>query len=108
MLFVFFRSRDTLRRALRDAVATHRAALLRELCAQHGERAFAAALSGASGRVIADVLSMLGAAERARVHTRLSRRARRLLAAAGGVSCDPAARFQAPRGHAVLVWGSLA
>ena len=71
MLF-FTRSRDALPRALRAAIAAHRPFVLRDLLESHGETAFAAALSQCSGRVIADVLSLLLRQESADVFERLS------------------------------------
>ncbi|MDY0310447.1 MAG: hypothetical protein RBR29_11765 [Castellaniella sp.] len=75
MLFRFTRPSDGLLRALRTAVAMHRPTDLRTLLACHGEPAFARALAGLSGRVIADALSMLSAADRMAVRRHLSRAA---------------------------------
>lgn len=79
MPFRFDRPDDALLRALRAAVAAHRPADLRALLALHGERAFATALAGLSGRVIADALSMLATPERAGVRDRLPGSARQRL-----------------------------
>lgn len=68
-------SRDVLRRALLAAAAAHRADVVRHLLANHGARALASALSSGSGRVIADVLSMLPPTERERVGHCLPRQA---------------------------------
>src|SRR5450830_1733743 len=63
MLFRFFRPDDALVRELRVAIACHRPTVLHQLLASHGSRAFANALADLSGRVIADALSMLAAAQ---------------------------------------------
>jgi hypothetical protein len=62
-----------LRRAVRAAVAAHRPQVVRALLDSQGPRAFADALSGCSGRVAADVLTMLPIAQRACVVQRLPR-----------------------------------
>lgn len=80
----------TLHRALKSAVAGHRPVIVRELLARHGVAAFAAALSPQPGRFIADAISMLPAAERARVQRRLPRAAReRYLHVGGPALCAP-------------------
>ena len=79
MLFRYTRTDDAFQRALRAAVAFHRPAAVRALWASGGDRAFAKALSDLSGRVIADALSMLCAADRAGVLHHLSRAARKRL-----------------------------
>ena len=70
------RQHDALQRALRGAIAAHRPLVLRALLKSHGETAFAAALSQCSGRVIADVLSLLPRPESAGVLGHLSDDAR--------------------------------
>lgn len=92
MMFRLPRRRATLNRALMSAVTSHRPLILRELLTGHGDAAFAAALAPNSGRVIADALSQLPAAERARVLRRLSRLARERLERAGGPPRPNAAR----------------
>jgi len=59
-------------RALRAAIAAHHPQRLRELLDQHGERVFARALSGLSGRRMADALSMLPLAQQLRVRRHLT------------------------------------
>ncbi|GAC1536460.1 MAG: hypothetical protein NVS2B4_16790 [Ramlibacter sp.] len=108
MIFNFIRRRNALLRALRATVAAHRPAILRELAASHGEAAFAVALSRCSARVIADALSMLEAAQRAKVCTRLSRKARaRYECVAGFHAAANHAYSDLPRRplHGLLVWG---
>lgn len=73
------RFQRALQRALRAAVATHRADILCRLLAAHGVRAFAKAVSGFPARVLADALSLLPGEDRIRVLVRLSRPARRRL-----------------------------
>lgn len=85
MLFLFPRPDDQLQRAVRAAVAAHRATALRELLAHHGEKAFAHALGDLSGRVIADALSMLPEPERSRVLQHLPREARARYQDVGGL-----------------------
>lgn len=84
MLFLSSRPRDTLQRALRAAVAAHRATFVRELLASHGEKALARALNDLSGRVIADTLSMLPEPERTQVLRHLRRAAYARYREAGG------------------------
>jgi hypothetical protein len=79
MLLYTSRFQRTLQRALRAAVAMHRADILCQLLAAHGERACANALSRFPGRVLADALSLLPGEERIRVRVRLSWPARRRL-----------------------------
>ncbi len=74
-MFFFNRAPDALKRALCAAVAAHRPHVLRALLVGQGRVAFAAALSRCSGRVIADVLSLLSHQERADVLGHLSRSA---------------------------------
>ncbi|CBA17637.1 hypothetical protein [Xanthomonas albilineans] len=99
-LFFFrrFRLQRRLQRALRAAVAMHRAEALRYLLAAHGARAFAKAVSAQSPRVLADALSLLPVDDRIRVRARLSHAAQRRLHAAG----MPASTLN--RSHAVLAW----
>ncbi|WP_058196785.1 hypothetical protein [Xanthomonas translucens] len=79
MLLYTSRFQRALHRALRAAVAMHRADILCQLLAAHGVRAFAKALSRFPGRVLADALSLLPSEDRMRVLLRLSRPARRRL-----------------------------
>lgn len=107
MLFRLIRSRDTLQRAIKAALAVHRPTILRELLANHGETAFAAALTESSGRVVADALSMLAQQEFASVFRHLSNDAQ-----ARHASDFERERTHLPRGAAVsrpplqgvLVW----
>jgi hypothetical protein len=71
MPFHYIRPSDALQRALRVAVASHRPVTLRAVLAPYGNRAFAKALVNLSNRIIADMLSMLPASERAGVLNRL-------------------------------------
>ncbi len=81
--FLFLRSDAALQGALRVAVAARRPFVLRTLLISRGPRAFARALSDLSGHAIVDALSLLGAADRAAVSSRLPQAARqRLLDAA--------------------------
>jgi len=68
--FTFFA--PTPARALRAAIAAHHPQRLRELLDRHGERVFARALSGVSGRGMADALSMLPLAQQLRVRRHLT------------------------------------
>ncbi|WP_019577429.1 hypothetical protein [Curvibacter lanceolatus] len=79
MLFSFFRPDDALVRELRVAIACHRPTVLHQLLASHGSRAFANALADLSGRVIAEALPMLVAAEALQVLKHLPHAARRRL-----------------------------
>ncbi|QNH15007.1 hypothetical protein HEP74_00120 [Xanthomonas sp. SS] len=79
MLLYTSRFQRALHRALRAAVAMHRADILCQLLAAHGVRAFGKALSGFPARVLADALSLLPGEDRIRVLVRLSRSARRRL-----------------------------
>lgn len=79
MLLYTSRFQRALHRALRAAVAMHRADILCQLLAAHGVRACARALSGFPPRVLADALSLLPGEDRLRVLLRLSRPARRRL-----------------------------
>ncbi|MCC8535810.1 hypothetical protein ACDH70_00190 [Xanthomonas axonopodis pv. poinsettiicola] len=85
MQLLYTHRNDALRRALRAAVASHRPAALRALLNSQGNQAFAWALSDLSGRVIADALSMLVAADRAAVLCHLPRAARNRLREAEGL-----------------------
>jgi hypothetical protein len=73
LLFRSTHANDTLRRALRAAIAAHRPLVVQHLAASHGAAAIAAALSAGSARVIADALSMLPHADRVGVSRRLPR-----------------------------------
>lgn len=53
--------------AVRAAIAAHRAPALRQLLAEHGSSAFAAAVATCSPRVAADILSLLAAPQRTQV-----------------------------------------
>jgi hypothetical protein len=66
MLLYTSRFQRALHRALRAAVAMHRADILCQLLAAHGVRACAKALSRFPGRVLADALSLLPGDERIR------------------------------------------
>lgn len=79
MLLYTSRFQRALQRALRAAVAMHRADILCRLLAAHGVRAFAKAVSAFPARVLADALSLLPGEDRIRVLVRLSRAARRRL-----------------------------
>lgn len=91
MLFLFQRPHDHLQRAVRAAVAAHRAATLRQLLTDHGDKAFAQALGDLSGRVIADALSMLPEPGRSRVLQYLPREARARYQDVGGLQGGTAA-----------------
>ncbi|WP_031340011.1 hypothetical protein [Xanthomonas maliensis] len=86
LFFLSFRMQRCLQRALRAAVAMHRAEALRHLLATHGARAFAKALSAQSPRVMADALSLLPATDRIRVRVRMPHAAQRRLHAADGTA----------------------
>jgi hypothetical protein len=101
VMFRFSRRRAALNRALKSAVAGHRPLLLRELLTCHGEAEFATALSPNSGRVIADVLSMLPREERQRVACRLPKAARERNARAGGPALEKPVR------QGLWTWKSL-
>lgn len=79
MLFFHSRSTELLQRVIRAAVASDSANALSAFLASHGDKPFAQALSGLSGPVIADALSLLTAAERIRVLNHVSRLARNRL-----------------------------
>lgn len=105
MLFLSNRPRDTLQRALRAAVAAHRATFVRELLARHGERALARALNDLSGRVMADTLSMLPEPERTQVLRHLCRTAQaRYREACGPASDGRASPFTRLSALSLLVW----
>lgn len=87
MLFRFFRPDDALVRELRVAIACHRPTVLQQLLASHGSRAFANALADLSGRVIADALSMLAAAQGHQVLKHLPHAARRRMLEAQDPGC---------------------
>lgn len=107
MLFRLIRTRDTLQRAIKAALAAHRPAILRELLANHGETAFAVGLSESSGRVVADALSMLPQPEFAGLFRHLSKDGQ-----ARHASGFESARAHLPRDaavsrpslHGMLVW----
>ncbi|WP_369978163.1 hypothetical protein [Xanthomonas bundabergensis] len=94
MLFYTSRFQRALHRALRAAVAMHRADILCQLLAAHGVRACAKALSNFPGRVLADALSLLPGDDRIRVLVRLSRPARRRLRQPGPVAATVPGRWQ--------------
>ncbi|QMV74061.1 hypothetical protein HS961_15125 [Comamonas piscis] len=79
MLFFHARSTALLQRVIRAAVASDTPSALSAFLASQGSKPFAQALSGLAGPVIADALSMLSAAERARVLPHVSRVARKRL-----------------------------
>lgn len=110
MIFRFFRTRDTLRRALQAAVAAHRPPLVRELFAGHGAAAFAAALAHCSSRVVDDALSMLPEPHRTAVFHRLPRRAQACRQPTGAKLPTSEASIVAehPPQLGLLVWGGHA
>ncbi len=79
MLFFHSPSSALLQRVIRAAVASDAPSALSAFLASQGDKPFAQALSGLSGPVIADALSKLPAADRARVVPHLSRLARKRL-----------------------------
>lgn len=79
MLFFHSRSNELLQRVIRAAVASDASTALSAFLHSHGDKPFAQALSGLSGPVMADALSMLAAGDRVRVLPQLSRVARNRL-----------------------------
>lgn len=79
MLFFHSPSSALLQRVIRAAVASDAPSALSAFLASQGDKPFALALSGLSGPVIANALSKLPAADRARVVPHLSRLARKRL-----------------------------
>lgn len=82
MLFHHTRYHYAFQRALKAAIAAHRAAALRALLASHDDSQFARALAELSGRAMADALSMLSESERLGVFYHLPRSARKRLSEA--------------------------
>lgn len=76
-------TRQQLQLALRAALAARRVPLISELLAVHGRSTFAAALAGCSPRTVADVLTLLRAAERDALLRELPRGLRSELRALG-------------------------
>ena len=83
-MFALSHRRETLGCALHVALAHRRPRVLQALLQSHGPAAFAATLSLASGRVIADALSTLPAWQREQVFRCLTRAARRRCVEVGG------------------------
>ena len=91
-MFALPPSREPLGCALHVALAHRRPRVLQALLQSHGPAAFAATLSLASGRVIADALSTLPAWQREQVFRCLTRAARRRCVEVGGRAFDAPAR----------------
>jgi len=70
----FHRDRDTLARAVRAAVATHRPEVLQMLLARVGSTLFAQGIAGMGARIREDALSMLPLEARATVARHLAPR----------------------------------
>ena len=79
MLFFHSRSLPLLQRVIRAAVVSRSPSALSAFLASHGDKPFAQALSGLSGPVIAEALSLLAAQHRVRLLPQLSRVARNRL-----------------------------
>lgn len=91
-MFALSHRRETLGFALHVALAHRRPQILQALLQSHGPAAFAATLSLASGRVIADALSTLPAWQREQVLRRLTRTAHRRRVEVGGRAFEAPAR----------------
>jgi hypothetical protein len=76
MLFHFTCRPRTLRHALRAAVASHRADVLRDIVGQRDDRCVASALSRCPARILDDALSMLPSDRRNAIAHLLPRGAR--------------------------------
>ena len=93
----------SLAREIKFAIAHCNASRLRKLHDEHGEFAFAQALSELPGSTIVDALSILAIGDRPGVQSHLTLVARRRLEAFLDV-IDHAQPAHAPRGNGVLVW----
>jgi len=93
----------SLARDIKSAIAHCNASTLRNLHAEHGEIAFAQALSELPASTIADALSVLAFGDRPGVQSSLTPIAQRRLETFLDI-IDHAAPPHAPRGNAVLVW----